>query len=116
MAELGTNESNKNSDDSDYLLSDDGDDDQPVRKQPINKKGKNYIYYEEEDKYPITFIGDMSKGVEFMWIYAISQVVLQGILVLWAKEELIFPERVAPKFSFDIAITVILAPFLVFWQ
>lgn len=39
---------------------------------PNRKKKKAYTLYQDEDRYPTTFIGEMTKGIEFMWIYAIT--------------------------------------------
>lgn len=61
--------------DSDYISGLEQEQDIDVAKN-LPKKKKSYRYYEDEDKYPTTFVGEMTKAIEFMWIYAITQLVL----------------------------------------
>ena len=45
----------------------------------------------------------------------ILQVLVSGLFVYWAREELIFPDRVAPKFVFDLCRALLTLGFAAFW-
>jgi hypothetical protein len=38
-----------------------------------------------------------------------------SFFVWWTKHEVIFPERTAPKFIFDLVIALFLVPYQAFW-
>lgn len=58
----------------------------------------------------------MAKGMEIMMAVSLLQILLSGILVWFTREELIFPDRVAPKFAFDMARGFITLGFALFWM
>ena len=70
--------------------------------------------YEEEP--PMEFIGNMQDGMSIVVGMTILQVLTSSAFVLVAHRELIFPDRVAPKFVFDICRSVMTLGFAMFWM
>ena len=62
------------------------------------------------------YTGTMQRGMDIMLAFSLLQVLLSGIMVWFTREELIFPDRVAPKFAFDTARAVITLGFALFWM
>lgn len=62
------------------------------------------------------FVGNMEDGMQYMQLMTILLIACSSIFVWWTKEEVIFPERSAPKYAFDVVKTVVIIPFVLFWM
>ena len=62
------------------------------------------------------FTGSMEQGMAIIMAMTIIQVFVSSAFVFWAREELIFPDRVAPKFIFDICRAILSLGFAAFWM
>jgi hypothetical protein len=62
------------------------------------------------------FVGNMEEGMQYMQLMTILLIACSSIFVWWTKEEVIFPERSAPKYAFDVVKTAIIIPFVLFWM
>ena len=62
------------------------------------------------------FTGSMEMGMAIVMAMQILQVLVSTIFVYWAREELIFPDRVAPKFVFDLLRALLSLGFAAFWM
>lgn len=62
------------------------------------------------------FTGSMEQGMAIVMAMTIIQIIVSSAFVFWAREELIFPDRVAPKFVFDICRAIISLGFAAFWM
>lgn len=62
------------------------------------------------------FMGSMEQGMAIVMAMTIIQVFVSSAFVFWAREELIFPDRVAPKFMFDICRAMLSLGFAAFWM
>jgi hypothetical protein len=58
----------------------------------------------------------MVKGMAFMQILSSIMFACSGIYVYWNYNTVIFPDRVAPKFLFDMFVAALYVPFALFWQ
>lgn len=70
----------------------------------------------EKETPVVEFIGNMHDGMSIVVAMTILQVVTSCAFVLVAHQEVIFPERVAPKFVFDICRSVLTLGFAMFWM
>ena len=71
----------------------------------------------ESEQQPLReFTGTMDQGMAIMMAMTILQVLVSCIFVFWTREELIFPDRVAPKFIFDICRAMLTLGFAAFWM
>lgn len=76
---------------------------------------------EEEEKPVIEapplkqFVGTMKKGMAVMMSVTILLMLLSIGTMWWTRGELIFHDRMIPKFAFDVARTVITLGFAAFW-
>jgi hypothetical protein len=41
---------------------------------------------------------------------------MSAIFVWWTKNEVIFPQRSAPKYLFDMGRSILMIPFMIFWS
>jgi len=62
------------------------------------------------------FIGTMQDGMAIVMVMTILQVLVSCGFVYIAHQELIFPDRVAPKFFFDIVRAMLTLAFAIFWM
>lgn len=62
------------------------------------------------------YAGTMEIGMAIMTSMVIAEVIISSFWVFLDCENLIFPDRVAPKFIFDIARAFITLGFSVFWM
>ena len=52
----------------------------------------------------------MAEGMQYMQLMTILLIACSSIFVWWTKAEVIFPERSAPKYAFDVIKTVVVIP------
>ena len=57
----------------------------------------------------------MALGMNILSMMMFLQVVMSCLYVMHTHEHLIFPDRVAPKFVFDIARSLMIFAFTIFW-
>ena len=69
-----------------------------------------------EERFPVEFKGEMTRGIQLLWLISVSQLALSGIMVWWSRAEVIFPDRVAPKYIFDIIEVAVITPFAIYWH
>jgi hypothetical protein len=53
----------------------------------------------------------MKVGMVYFQLISILLVLFSSIFVWWTRNEVIFPQRSAPKFIFDVAVAIIFIPF-----
>ena len=58
----------------------------------------------------------MQEGMQYMQMLTIILLTCSSIFVWWTKQEVIFPERSAPKYAFDVVKTLCIIPFFIFWM
>ena len=73
------------------------------------KKGKVIKSKKDEDQYH--FYGSMEKAMHHLQLMMFLLVTLSSFFIWWSKLEIIFIERSAPKFIYDIVFAVISVPF-----
>jgi hypothetical protein len=89
--------------------------------EPVKAK-QGYAKVNQEEKVVVKaserseFVGDMTEGMQYMQLLTIMLVGCSSIFVWWTKQEVIFPERAAPKYAFDIVKTAVIIPFVLFWM
>lgn len=71
------------------------------------KRGK----YVERDPDQFTFYGTMQKGMQYVQLMVMILVAGSSFFVWWSRLEVIFIERSAPKFVFDVAFALVTIPF-----
>lgn len=96
-------------------------DSEPVAKPVATKSAKVSTEVASKVAYKLVseqteFVGDMAQGMQYMQLMTILLIGCSSIFVWWTKEEVIFPERSAPKFAFDIVKTAVIIPFVLFWM
>ena len=64
---------------------------------------------------PPLFVGSMRIGVAYITLIMIIGVVMSGDFCWWSKHEIIFQDRSAPKFIFDLARAIFIIPYMIFW-
>lgn len=69
-----------------------------------------------EERFPVAFTGEMTRGIQLLWLISVSQLALSGLMVWWTREEVIFPDRMAPKYIFDVIEVLVITPFAIFWH
>jgi hypothetical protein len=62
------------------------------------------------------FVGNMEEGMAYLQLITYLLLLSSSIFVWWSKTEIIFPERSAPKYVFDVAKTAVIVPFTIFWM
>ena len=58
----------------------------------------------------------MRMGMSIMMVFVNVQLVISVIFIFWAREEVIFGDRVVPKYIFDMARALTFLSFAVFWE
>jgi len=67
-------------------------------------------------KFPTEFRGNMKEAMQHLQTFSIVMVVLSSYFVWHTKNEVIFPDRSAPKFVFDAFLSIAFVPFAIFWS
>jgi hypothetical protein len=57
----------------------------------------------------------MKHAIAYLLTLISLLIVCSSFFVWWTKHEVIFPQRSAPKFVFDVFKSGVMLPFLVFW-
>lgn len=96
--------------------------------QPLkaDKKGKQVEIEEEKANvgeatkpekavFQKEYTGDMRVGMSIVTALVLIQVMASCIFIWWTKQELIFSDRIAPKFVFDCGRAFVSLGFAVFW-
>lgn len=58
----------------------------------------------------------MQQGMAIIMVMVFIKLIVSSLFVFWAREEVIFPDRVAPKFVFDVSKSIISLSFAAFWM
>ena len=58
----------------------------------------------------------MYRGMAIMMMITIVNIAVSSFTVVWTHDELIFPDRMGPKFVFDMFRAFITLGFAVFWM
>lgn len=64
---------------------------------------------------PVEFVGNMQDAIAYVQMMNFVVLVCSAIFVWWTKNEVIFPQRSAPKFLFDLSRSLLMFPFMAFW-
>lgn len=87
-----------------------------TRVASVEVKGKKGKVSTEKVVTTTQFNGTMALGMVCFQMIALLLVIFSSLFVWWTRYEVIFPQRSAPKFIFDVGVALIFVPFQVFWQ
>jgi len=85
----------------------DGDGDEDEDDVDPKDKAKN--------KAPIEYVGNMADAIAYVQMMNFLVLLMSAIFVWWTKNEVIFPQRSAPKYLFDMVRSLLMFPFMAFW-
>ena len=68
------------------------------------------------EKFPVSFTGDMVRGMAYLQLNSVVLLACSGIYVYWNYNTVIFPDRAAPKYIFDMFVCFVYMLFAMFWQ
>ena len=58
----------------------------------------------------------MRDALAYIQMMNILVLTMSAIFVWWTKNEVIFPQRSAPKYLFDMGRSLLMIPFMIFWS
>jgi len=58
----------------------------------------------------------MASGMAWIQLMNFLCIASSSVFVWWTKNEVIFPNRIAPKFCFDVLHSLLMVPFVLFWM
>lgn len=53
----------------------------------------------------------MASGMAYLQLASVMLVIWSSLFVWWTRHEVIFPQRSAPKFIFDVSLALVIIPF-----
>ena len=82
-----------------------------IKEQELKTMKKGKVVKSKKDEDQFHFYGSMERAMQHMQLMMLLLVTLSAFFIWWSKLEIIFIERSAPKFIFDIVFAGLSLPF-----